>query len=193
MRRLSFTLLLAVSGAAFAGTMYKWVDPGGTIHYSSQPMPGATEVHIDSAPPVSSSETNAARTVASAPSADASAEPFKYTSCAVTKPANDQSLPNAFSVSAAWRIEPALRAGDRVTLALDGKLLTGVSPTATSYTISQIDRGTHTLVVSIVDANGRGLCQSPGLSFHVMQPSLLSPTRRAPTPVPRPRPSTPRS
>ncbi len=190
MRRLSFTLLLAMSGAALAGTMYKWVDPGGTIHYSSQPMPGATEVHIDSAPPVSASVTNAARAVASAPPTGESTGPFKYTSCAVTKPLSDQSLPNAFSVSVAWRIEPALRPGDRVTVALDGQLIQGVSPTATSYTITPIDRGAHTLMVSILDADGRGVCQSAGVNFYVQQPSLLAPNRR-PAPPPRPRPTTP--
>ncbi len=183
--------MLLVSGPALAGTMYKWVDQGGTIHYSSLPMPGATEVHIDSAPPVSDTVTNAARVVASAPDADGQpAEPFKYTSCALTKPANDETLPNAYSVSAAWRIEPALRPGDRVTLALDGALVPGVSATSTSHTIAQIDRGAHSLVVSIVDANGRGLCQSPALTFHVRQPSVLAPNRQ---PAPRPKPNAPRS
>lgn len=187
MRRLAFTLMLLAPAAAGAGTMYKWVDPQGTIHYSSQPVPGATEVHIDSAPPVSASVTNAARAVASPPSGAQSAEPFRYTSCAITRPANDQALPNAFSVSTAWRIEPPLRSGDRVTLALDGKLLPGISPTATSHTISPIDRGTHSLVVSILDPEGKGLCQS-SITFHVHQPSLLAPNRRAPPPRPRPRP-----
>ena len=190
MRRLSFTLLLVMSGVALAGTMYKWVDQSGTIHYSSQPMPGATEVHIDSAPPVSASVASAARAVPSAPTAGESTESFKYTRCAVTKPLNDQSLPNAFSVAVAWQIEPALRPGDRISVALDGKLIQGVSPTATSYTITPIDRGTHTLMVSVLDANGRGVCQSAGVIFHVQQPSLLAPNRR-PAPPPRPRPITP--
>lgn len=189
MRRLSFVLLLAVSGAAFAGTMYKWVDRDGTLHYSSQPVPGATEVHIDSAPPVGATETNAARAVADAPAAGAPAQPFRYTSCAVTKPANDETLPNAYTASTAWRIDPPLRPGDRVTVALDGKLLAGVDPTATSYTIAQIDRGTHSLMVSILDPDGRGVCQSSAVTFHVRQPSLLAPTRR---PAPAPRPTPPR-
>ncbi len=192
MRRLTFTLLLVASGAACAGTMYKWVDRDGTIHYSSQPVPGATEVHIDSAPPVGASVTDAARSVASAPAAPAATAPFKYATCAVTSPTNDQSLPNAFTVSASWQIDPALRPGDRVTLALDGKLLPGVPPGATSFTISPIDRGTHTLMVSILDADGRGVCQSAGVTFHVRQPSLLAPNRR-PAPASRPRPTTPRS
>lgn len=172
--------MLLAAGAASSGTIYKWVDAQGTIHYSSQPTPGATELQIDSAPPQGASPASVP--VPATASAAAAAEPFKYTSCALTKPTNDEALPNAFSVSVAWRVEPALRPGDRVTLALDGKLQNGVSPTATSHTITPIDRGTHTLMVSVVDANGRGLCQSSAVTFHVMQPSLLSPTRRVPPP-----------
>ena len=81
---------------------------------------------------------------------------------------------------------------DALPLALDGKLLPGVPPGATSFTISPIDRGTHTLMVSILDADGRGVCQSAGVTFHVRQPSLLAPNRR-PAPASRPRPTTPRS
>ena len=103
----------------------------------------------------------------------------------------DETLANAFSMSVGWQIRPGLRPGDRVTLALDGRLLAGVSPTGTSFTITPVDRGTHTLMVSIVDADGRGLCQSSAVTVHVRQPSLYSPTRR-PVPTPRPRPTPPR-
>jgi len=103
--------MLLAAGAASSGTIYKWVDAQGTIHYSSQPTPGATELQIDSAPPQGASPASVP--VPATASAAAAAEPFKYTSCALTKPTNDEALPNAFSVSVAWRVEPALRPGDR--------------------------------------------------------------------------------
>lgn len=176
MLRLSFAILLLASGTVCAGTIYKWVDAQGTIHYSDQPRPGASELQIESAPvrppaPVVASATTA-------PRAAADGEPFRYDSCAISRPAADETLQNAFSVSVAWQISPALRSGDRVTLALDGKLLAGVSPTGTSFTIAPVDRGTHTLMVSILDADGRGVCQSSAVTFHVRQPSLLQPNRR---------------
>lgn len=192
MLRLSFAILLLASGTVCAGTIYKWVDAQGTIHYSDQPRPGASELQIESAPRMSPpAPVVASATTASGATADG--EPFRYDSCAISRPAADETLQNAFSVSVAWQISPALRSGDRVTLALDGKLLAGVSPTGTSFTIAPVDRGTHTLMVSILDADGRGVCQSSAVTFHVRQPSLLSPPRRAPTPAPAPRPNTPRS
>lgn len=180
MRRLPFAIMLLASAAVSAGTIYKWVDGQGTIHYSDQPRPGATELQLESSPRVSPP----APSVASVPVSTrvATDTPFRYDSCSITRPANEETLPNAFSASVAWQISPALRPGDRVTLALDGKLLAGVSPTGTSFTITPIDRGAHTLMVSILDADGRGVCQSAAVTFYVRQPSLLSPTRR---PAPR--------
>lgn len=189
MRRLPFAILLVASGAAFAGTMYKWVDASGTIHYSDRPQPGATEVQIDTRVPVGTVPPAVRATTG-----DSSAEPaaeFRYDDCSIVRPANDETLANAFSMSVGWQIRPGLRSGDRVTLALDGKLLAGVSPTGTSFTIAPVDRGTHTLMVSILDADGKGLCQSSSVTVHVRQPSLYSPTRR-PVPTPRPRPTPPR-
>jgi len=192
MHRMPFAILLLVSGAAFAGTMYKWVDVNGTIHYSDRPRPGATELQIDTRVP-----TGTPPPVARVPVSTASTEPaeeFRYEDCSIVRPANDETLQNAYSMSVGWQIRPGLRSGDRVTLALDGTLVAGVSPSGTSFTITPVDRGTHTLMVSILDANGRGLCQSAPVTVHVRQPTLYSPARRpVPTPRPAPRPSTPRS
>lgn len=188
-----FAILLFISGAAFAGTMYKWVDANGTIHYSDRPQPGATELHIDTRAPASAPPPSLTLAPASASGAEP-AEAFRYQSCAIVRPANDETLANAYSMSVGWQIQPGLRPGDRVTLALDGQLVAGVSPTGTSFTISPVDRGTHTLMVSIVDANGRGMCQSAPVIVHVRQPTLYSPARRpAPAPRPAPRPTPPRN
>lgn len=86
-----------------------------------------------------------------------------------------------YSVSASVRLEPRLRAGDRVTLVLDGKAVQEPGP-ATSFTISPIYRGTHTLMARVEDAQGRLLCDTPTIRFHVRQPSLLQPNRPRPAP-----------
>ena len=42
-RLLSLVILSFLSGVAFAGGVYKWVDSDGTVHYSDQPPPGAVK------------------------------------------------------------------------------------------------------------------------------------------------------
>jgi hypothetical protein len=45
------TLLLAASGAAFAGDIYKWVDADGNVHYGDRPVGEQAErMAIDSSP-----------------------------------------------------------------------------------------------------------------------------------------------
>jgi hypothetical protein len=60
---------------------------------------------------------------------------------------------------------------------LDGQPVPGVPPSGGQFTISPIDRGTHSLQVTIKDQNGATVCSSPAVTFHVHQPSLQSPTR----------------
>lgn len=187
MRAATFTLMLLASSAAFGTTLYKWVDANGTIHYSDRPMEGATPIQIETAPPRPPQSSAAAARATPAAESSASSEPFRYESCAITTPKADEMFMNSFSVAAAWSFRPALRTGDQVKLALDGALVQGVPAGATSFTIAPIDRGTHTLMVSIVDAQGRGVCQSPGVTFHVQQASLNSPARQNMARPPAPR------
>ena len=105
-------------------------------------------------------------------------EPFRYESCAPT-PATDQTFTNPESVSIGVSLRPVLRAGDVLELRLDGAPVGGMN--ATSYTLSPVPRGAHTVSVSIKDRYGRPACDATS-TFHVFQPSLNSPTRRPPPP-----------
>jgi hypothetical protein len=47
-----------------------------------------------------------------------------------------------------------------------------------------LNRGSYTLAVRVLDASGRTVCASPIVNFHVRQPSLLAPGRRPPAKKP---------
>jgi glutamine synthetase len=49
------------------------------------------------------------------------------------------------------------------------------SPEQQEFKISPIERGTHTVAATIRDGDGKNLCQSSAISFHVRQPSVLAP------------------
>ena len=57
----------------------------------------------------------------------------------------------------------------------DGQPLNGNSATGGTFTISPLERGTHTLQAAVRDADGAVLCQTPGVTFYVHQPSVLNP------------------
>jgi hypothetical protein len=87
----------------------------------------------------------------------------------------------------ALTLSPTLRYGDVLTFTMDGVALTGGSG-QTAFSVPQPDRGSHTVTAHVVDRSGRTLCDT-STTFHVMRPSINSPTRRPPpTPPPRPTP-----
>jgi Domain of unknown function (DUF4124) len=169
MRAILFTLLSVVSVAALSATVYKWVDEDGVTHYSDQPHENAEKVQLTQPQTYSAGSLPAARTSqASAPKQAATT----YT-CEVTQPANDQSFPNATSVTVGAQISPYPQGGYQGFLLLDGARVPKWS--GGSVTIDPIDRGTHSLQAIVQDSSGKVVCQSATVSFTILQPSVLNP------------------
>lgn len=180
MRALVFTLLSVVCTVSLAATVYRWVNENGVVHYSDQPHQNAQKVELK-APQTYSAPRTAPAAPAAADAANAKPD-ASYQSCAIASPANDQMFMNAFEVTAGVSLQPGLRPGDRVIVTLDGQRLPGVPPSGGQFSISPVDRGTHTIQASVMDPDGQTVCQSPSVTFHVHQQS-----RQAPNPANRPK------
>lgn len=182
MRALLVTLIsIAVGQTAAAATVYKWVDADGVTHYTDQPHAGAQKLQLQSAQTYSSgaaqrgSNAMAAAAAARRPT-NTPAGPV-YSVCEVTRPTNDEVFLNASSVPASVHVDPGLRAGDRLSVMLDGAPLPLNVPLNAEFVVSGVVRGTHALTTRVEDASGAVLCQSASVVFHVRQPSLLAPAR----------------
>jgi hypothetical protein len=173
MRVLLFTLMSIACAAALSATVYKWVDENGVTHYSDQPHDNAEKVQVAQPQTYKAPRVNAQ---AGAQPPSQSRPPNTYQSCDVVAPANDQTFPNTDSVMTAVQVSPQPHDGDQVSLLLDGQRLAGFPPTGGSFTISPIDRGTHSLQAFVQDVRGKVLCQSANVTFTVLQPSVLNPT-----------------
>jgi len=178
MRKLLFTLMSLVCSLAVAATVYRWVDEDGVVHYSDTPHTNAEKVQVESAQTYKSTGVPASSGKPSTPAP----VPEAYQSCSIAQPTNDQTLMNVQSVTIVVHMDPALRAGDQIVILVDGQPVQGASPTSPTYTMP-VDRGTHTAMATVKSSGGLLLCQSPGVTFHVQQPSLLSPINR-PRPTP---------
>ncbi len=167
-RMIVLATLLMIATAASA-TVYKWTDSDGTVHYSDQPQPGAEEV---STVPIqtyrSSPASNRSRTTRqNTPQGEA------YTTLAFVSPANDATIrDNQGNVAVQLNIEPPLRNGHSIALSIDGDRQ-GQTVATTTFTLSNLERGTHQLQASIVDAQGSELISSGVLTVHMMRPSEL--------------------
>lgn len=176
MRQLASLLLLAcVAHAAVAAEVWRWKDADGVTHISDRPMPGAERVTVTApragaAAPMPQSSTDTTAT------AEPSARP--YLRCVVTSPAQEAAFQRVDPITVSLQLDPALQAGHRITVLLNGAPVTDWPPGSAAHTLTDLFRGSYTLTARVVDDAGRALCSSPSITFHVRQPSLLSPARR---------------
>lgn len=201
-RLLVFGCLLAVlAGASHATTreMWVWVDAQGIRHFSDRPVPGAQLMTI-TAPPPSASPTPAAPGRASTTTTRRPGESaVTYTALEIFEPENGQSFFGADAVvNVRMRSEPDLAEGDVTRLYLDGKFVDR-QPQGLEYTLTNLERGGHSITALIVDARGNERIRSEPRVFHIRQPSTIpaqnvGPNLRPVQPAPpRPTPVTPRS
>ena len=177
--RTALLLLLALATAVLSGTavatdVWKWVDEKGVTHYSDQPVPGATKIevragNVSQSPPAADSPSS--DTPASTP-ADRGAV---YRTFEIWRPEPDQVIVNtAGEVNVEIRVEPELQAGHSLNLYLDGRLIEDFQG-STSYTLTGVPRGTHTLVATITEQSGARVRETPYVGFAVRQESVANP------------------
>ncbi|MFT5425363.1 MAG: hypothetical protein ACI9ZT_000287 [Gammaproteobacteria bacterium] len=170
---ITLTFLTSVSAE-----VYRSLDDDGNVIYTDRPSPDAEEIKIDEVqtisppavkdfeytPPEKSAKTN-------------------YTKVEISSPANDQVFTGGpGDVTVSVLILPTLNTalGDRVILYMDGKKQ--ADSTSTSFSFTNMDRGTHTVKVDVVDREGKALKSSAPVSFTINRTSILNPNRPAPPP-----------
>jgi hypothetical protein len=173
MRAAVFTLILLVGGAASAATVYKWVDEHGVTHYSDQPQPGASKVQVQGVQTYASG-AQAPQSPSAGPAPPSAAPPPPASDCAIESPGADEMFMNAYAVSGHVRIVPGLEPGERATVVLDGQPATSTDASG-SFTLAQLERGTHTLSAQVETSSGQVRCRAAPVTFHVQQPSVQNP------------------
>jgi hypothetical protein len=201
MRASLLPLLIALSLAAQAAEVYRYVDEKGSVVFTDRPQKGAEKVVIEPAPatsvvvPVLPSAAPAAQAVTKPGS-----EPFAgYEALRITQPSPDEPLLSSVGdVDVSINLHPALRAdlGHGLTVLLDGVPVVQNSARM-NLVLNNVDRGEHVLEALVLDGAGQVLIQSVPVRFTLQRPSLLHPGRQPPgtplspipTPVPQLRPA----
>ena len=173
-------LILALLFSMPASAAYKWTMPDGSVIFSDQPPhPDAEKITLTptqtfTAPPITAK--------ASDQKADTEAKPApSYSSLLITQPANDESIfDNTGNIAVAFSSEPPLLSseGHQISVKLDGTIV--ATTTAAQVLLPNVDRGSHTLRVAIVDKAGAELITSDESIFHLRRTSILHPKPGAP-------------
>jgi Domain of unknown function (DUF4124) len=190
--RTTLLILALLAGPALAGqTVWKWVDANGVTHYADRPVPGAVRMEIgsgntsNSSTPSSSDSPSPTATTASDDTGPV------YRNFEIWKPGPNETVANTGGqVSVDVRVEPSLQPGDTLSLYLDGRLIDGYPGNTLSFDLTDVPRGTHSLVAVITNSAGARIQETPSVTFFVRQESAAQPPvgpALRPPPKPQPR------
>ena len=163
-------LLFALVTAGAQAEVYKSINDKGEVVYSDTPSQGAEQVKLPTLPTYSAPPVVPSPGVAPAPAENAIYESFSF-----SKPQNEATVRNNLGIiMIETRLAPPLqtRLRHRIQFYLDGKP-NGPPLDRTAITMSNIERGAHTLSASVMDKNGRVLVSTGDITVHVKRESKL--------------------
>lgn len=173
-----FILFMLLATPWVIADVYKTVDKDGRVIYtdkpkdekakkldlreintvpSANPQPNTTGINIVQAQAVISYQIN------------------------IISPRNDVSIPTGQrDLAIATTVSPGLQEGHLLVYFMNGELLE--ETTQSNIIVKDVPRGTHTLVVEAIDANGQSLGTSPPVIVNVIRPVVKKPAPPKPTP-----------
>ena len=168
------TTLIALSlatPALHAATVYKKVDENGNLIFSDSPMDDAEAIDV---PPVPTMKLDKIKVPADSDTTKKPKKAVKYKSVEITSPEQKKTFWNTGgSVTINVQTSPSLHEGHRIQLLLNGEKRAGPSA-STSFSLSNLFRGTYDAVAQVVDSKGNVVASSPGVTFYIKQTSVLN-------------------
>jgi hypothetical protein len=166
--------------------VYKWVDDKGVVHYTDKPpSDGARPTTL---PPLQTYKggTNPDLNRFDKPVAGKPAGAAQAALLDVVTPSHDETFRGGErTVPVAVVVTPPLDADQRLIYMLNGTPQN--TPTSdTSFAFTNVDRGTHTASVVLVDAAGNTLATSSTVTFHMKPPIAGQADKFKPKPPAKP-------
>ena len=175
----AWLLIASLIALPVSAEVFMYVDAQGNRVFTDQPKSGnAKRVPLTTNNRIAANPTNAAPLLAqSSPEVQAL---LHYEVLRIMIPEPDATIrSNTGEVIVSATNEPALQPGHRYRLLLDGQPTAepGLSPV---FPLSNIDRGSHTLSVEILDEQGRIVERTASQPFHMQRTSLAQKRRIKP-------------
>ncbi len=172
MRIVLFVLLLTILLPCGARDVYRSVSEDGIVIYSDTYRPGAERVSVSDQGHAAVKQQAAQDTPREAYQTESNAQ---YQIFAIEQPENDETIrSNEGNVSVGLALSPSLAAGHVIQVFLDNAQL-GSDLTTTQFSLTSLNRGTHSLQAKIIDAEGAELMATDPISFHLRKASIKRP------------------
>lgn len=171
---LFFLLLLAFNVNAI---VYRSVDESGNVIYSDTlaPVKGGEEIEINVTPGYTPVSPPVIEEIEETESEASELEEPSYQISIVSPEYNQSIWGNTETVTVEVAIEPELsqERGDMIQFQLDGKKV-GNAQSSTSFFLTNIERGSHIIIASVIDKAGKVLKRSRSVLFHLHRRSLIN-------------------
>lgn len=160
MRSLIYLLLLGLSSVALAAEedddVYRYVDEKGVIHFTDKPpTKGAKPLNL---PKVQTFKANSGNSTASTPTPPPAIPQF---SLAITSPTPDQTIRDTSTdLNVSVSVLPGLVGGYGLIYSLNGQAQNDTPIDQTSFTLSGVERGSHSVTVALVNDKGDEVASS---------------------------------
>ena len=184
MHRIFIALLLVAAYVVAEASVYRYVDENGNVVFADHAIPGVNAQEITPSPsPASAKPSKPANAAAPTPKTGTPTKPaatpdkiaapakIKYTEVLIRSPSNDEVAGNNDGVvSIDFSVTPPLRAdlGHKLLALIDG--VPAGKPTAASpLIVENMERGSHTLVLAVMEPKGELLGSSKAITFHIQR------------------------
>ncbi|NOQ81620.1 MAG: DUF4124 domain-containing protein [Methylophaga sp.] len=169
-------LILFLAATVNAAEVYRTIDKNGNVIFSDVEEDNSEEVVIDIAP------SYAAPAVPALVLEDNKTDEKKGVEVdlpkyqiSISSPAQNETFQNPESITVTAVVIPELNGSraDKLLFKLDGKPI-GEAQEEASITITELERGSHILVVAVVDKSGKVMKKSKSTLFHVHRASVAN-------------------
>lgn len=170
---------LALLASSATAKMYKWVDESGAVHYSDRPHARAKELDL---PPLPVYKNRGSERAPARPARadqdrkkEAGKKPREYETLVIEVPANDAAIrANNGELAVRVKLYPRLdnEAKHRFRVVIDGEARPSLFDRS-RMVVKEVDRGTHSLQVEVVDKDGKVLKRSKPVTFHLLRTSII--------------------
>ena len=166
-RKLAIALcLLMAVGGAHAGKIVKYTLSNGQVIYSDTPPPEAASGEEVTVEPLQSFTLPPAPPLDNSTATEDAPPPVGYEEFKVTSPENDATIrDNGGNVRVSLSLTPGLQSGHSIEILMDGQAIG--SGNSTSLTLTDVDRGTHTVRATVKDTEGKEVARSNSVIFHL--------------------------
>lgn len=169
-----FFILLGINPAV--AQIYQWTDGQGVVHFSDKPVPGAKVITLPESqiatkpiPQDSSAEKKLLQPDVSDEAAEADSA---YRELLIVSPADEETIRNPQGyIPIVIDLKPELKKGDLLQVVFDGKPV-GEPQVNPGMALQGVNRGSHTLAVQVVNAQGRVVLVSPSITIYMQPPRV---------------------